>query len=90
MVHAMNLTETSAGRTAAWSGELPQLLAVCGPLAAMSAAALLRAAGHIVTDEEVEQELAARLDVRESADGWVRVPAIAALRHRFVDALAGR
>ena len=77
MVPVMNLAPTPAGRAAAWSDELPQLLAACGPLAAISAAALLRAAGHIVTDEEVEQELSARLDVREIDDGWVSVPAIA-------------
>ena len=77
MVVAMNLTETPAGRATAWSRELPQLLAACGPLAAISAAALLRAAGHIVTAEEVEQELASRLDVHETDDGWVSVPAIA-------------
>jgi hypothetical protein len=77
MVPVMNLTETPAGRAAAWSRELPQLLAICGPLTIISAAALLRAAGHVVTDEEVGQELAARLDVHESDDGWVSVPAIA-------------
>jgi len=77
MVPVMNLTETPASHTAGWSRELLQLLAVCGPLTAISAAALLRAAGHTVTDREVEQELASRLDVHESAEGWVSVPAIA-------------
>jgi hypothetical protein len=77
MVAAMNLTETPAGRTVAWSRELPQLLAVCGPLGAISAAALLRAAGHVVTAAEVEQELACRPDVHETDDGWVSVLAIA-------------
>jgi hypothetical protein len=77
MVDAMNLAGTPARRAAAWSRELPQLLAACGPLAAISAAALLRAAGHIVTAEEVELDLASRLDVHETDDGWVSVPAIA-------------
>jgi hypothetical protein len=77
MVRAMNRTETPARSAAAWSRELPQLLAACGPLAAMSAAALLRAAGHIVSAAEVEQELAARPDVHETGDGWVSVLAVA-------------
>jgi len=63
MVAAMNLAETPAGRAAAWTRELPQLLTVCGPLAAICAAALLRAAGHVVSAEEVERELARRPDV---------------------------
>ena len=79
MVRVMSPAQTPAGRAAAWSHELPQLLAACGPLAAISAAALLRAAGHIVTDEEVEQELSARLDIHEIDDGWVSAPVTAGL-----------
>jgi hypothetical protein len=61
----------------AWAAELLRHLGQAGPLTAVALTEHLQAHNPDLTVERVERELGGRLDVDESAGGWVSVLALA-------------